>query len=59
MTFPHNPVFGTYAARKQTEGKPKRLAKVATAHKANRVLYRLMCSGEDYDLSHHLAEAKG
>jgi hypothetical protein len=49
----HNPVFAAYLAGRREQKKPGKVAKVAAANKANRLLCRLMATGETYDLDLH------
>jgi hypothetical protein len=49
----HNPVFATYLAGRRDDKKPGKVARVAAANKANRLLCHLMSTGETYDLDAH------
>jgi transposase len=49
----HNPVFASYLAGRREQNKPKKVARVAAANKANRLLCRLMATGATYDLEAH------
>lgn len=48
-----NPLFRAYLADRRAQGKPAKVARMAAGNKANRLLLRLMVSGEHYDLQHH------
>jgi transposase len=48
-----NPVFRRYLMVRRAEGKPAKVARIAAANKANRMLCRLMATGKSYDLEAH------
>jgi transposase len=49
----HNPVFARYLAGRRDEKKPGKVARMAAANKANRLLCHLMATGQTYDLEAH------
>ncbi|MGH2773586.1 MAG: IS110 family transposase [Actinomycetota bacterium] len=48
-----NPVFRSYLEDRRAHGKPSKVARMAAGNKMNRMLFRLMQTGESYDLEVH------